>query len=216
MNKLISVNVGLPREIFWKGKTVTTGFFKLPVDGHVPLREHNLEGDGQADLSVHGGPTKAVYVYPIKHYDYWRGKIKDDELAWGSFGENFTVDGLDEDTVYIGDEFQVGSARVVVTEPRMPCFKLGIRFKRPDIVKQFLESQRTGFYFGVVKSGMVQTGDHVDRIVKHPIGLSVADVTRLYTTERTNEALLQKALTVPVLPEEWRDRFRLQLGKLRE
>ena len=213
---LISVNVGLPREVTWKGRTVTTGIFKAPVDGPVALRRHNLEGDRQADLSVHGGPTKAAYLYPVQHYEYWRGELGDTELAWGSFGENFTADGVDEETVCIGDEFRVGSARVVVTEPRMPCFKLGIRFDRADMVKRFLNSQRTGFYFGVAEEGLVQAGDHLERIAEHPAGLRVADVTRLYTTEKTNEALLRKAISVAVLPSSWRGYFEHQLERLRQ
>ena len=164
MARIVSVSVGLPREVTWKGQTVTTAIFKAPVDGPVALRRHNLEGDRQADLSVHGGPTKAVYAYPIQHYDYWRRELENSELAWGSFGENFTVDGLDEETVCIGDEFQVSGARVVVTEPRMPCYKLGVRFDRADMVKRFLKSQRTGFYFGVAEEGVVQTGDQLERI----------------------------------------------------
>jgi len=213
--KLISVNVGLPREIAWKGKSVTTGIFKAPVNGPVALRRHNLEGDGQADLSVHGGPTKAVYVYPARHYDYWRGELGQSELTWGSFGENLTVDGVDEETVCIGDEFRVGSARVVVTEPRTPCFKLGIRFDREDMVKRFLESGRSGFYVGVIDEGLVQAGDPLERIAEHPVGLRVTDVTRLHTTEKTDEALLRKAISVTVLPESWRRRFEHQLEKLR-
>ncbi len=216
MLNLVSVNVGLPREVTWKGKTVTTGIFKIPVDGPVALRRHNLEGDQQADLSVHGGPSKAVYVYPSQHYDYWRRELEDSELAWGSFGENFTVDGVDEETVCIGDEFRVGSARVVVTEPRMPCFKLGIRFERADMVKRFLKSQRTGFYFGVVDEGLVQAGDRLERLAEHPGGLRVADVTRLYTTERKNKALLRKAISVEVLPDSWCGYFKHQLETLGE
>ncbi len=215
MARLVSVNVGLPREVTWRGKTVTTGIFKSPVDRPVALRRHNLEGDRQADLSVHGGPTKAVYVYPTRHYDYWRDELRDSELAWASFGENFTVDDVDEETVSIGDEYRVGSARVVVTGPRMPCFKLGIRFDRADMVKRFLQSRRTGFYLGVVEEGLVQTGDHLERVAEHADGLRVADVTRLYTTERTNEELLRKAISVVVLPESWRGYFEHQLQRLR-
>ena len=214
MRKLASVNVGLPREVAWKGKTVSTGIFKDPVDGPVALRRHNLAGDRQADLSVHGGPTKAVYVYPTQHYDYWRAELADDGLAWGSFGENLTVDGVDEETTCIGDEFRIGTARMVVTEPRMPCFKLGIRFDRSDMVKRFLRSQRTGFYFGVLEEGVVQAGDSLERVTEHPDGLRVADVTRLYTTERTNKELLEKAISVAALPEGWRGYFAHQLERL--
>ena len=211
--RLVAVSVGLPREVTWKGQSVTTGIFKAPVAGPVALRRHNLEGDRQADLSVHGGPTKAVYLYPPQHYDYWRDELGDDELGWGSFGENLSVEELDEETACIGDEFRIGSARVIVTEPRMPCYKLAIRFNRADMVKRFLTSQRTGFYFGVVDEGVVEAGDHLERVVEHPAGLRVADVTRLYTTERTNEALLRKAIAVAVLPEKWRASFEHQLHK---
>ena len=214
MALLISVNVGIPREVTSEGRSVTTGIFKNPVDGPVALRRHNLDGDRQADLSVHGGPTKAVYVYPTQHYDYWRGELGNRDLAWGSFGENFTIDGLDEEAVCIGDEFLVGRARVVVTEPRMPCFKLGIRFDRADMVKRFLKSQRTGFYFGVVEEGLVQAGDEFQQVAEHPDKLRVADVTGLYTTERTNKTLLRKASSVSVLPEKWRAYFQYQLEKL--
>jgi len=213
---LISVNVGLPREVTSNGKSVTTGIFKTPVDGPVALRRHNLDGDGQADLSVHGGPTKAVYVYSAQHYDYWRRELEDPDLAWGSFGENFTVDGLDEDAVCVGDEYRVGGARVVVTEPRMPCFKLGIRFGRADMVRRFLKSRRMGFYFGVVEEGMAQAGDQLERVAEHPDQLRVADVTRLYTTEKTNETLLRKAISVSALPEGWRTYFRDQLERLQK
>lgn len=212
--RLVSVSVGLPREVVWKGKTVSTGIFKTPVDGPIALRRHNLEGDRQADLSVHGGPTKAVLLYPAQHYDIWRDELADAELAHGSFGENFTVEGVDEETVFIGDEFRVGNTRLRVTEPRMPCFKLGIRFDRADMPKLFLKSQRTGFYFGAVEEGMVEAGDALERVDENPDGLRVADVTRLYTTERTNEALLRKAISVEALPESWRGYFRHQLERL--
>lgn len=212
--KIVSVNVGLPREVSWKDKKVTTGIFKTPVDGPVRLRRHNLDGDKQADLSVHGGPTKAVYAYPSQHYSYWRKELPGIELPWGSFGENLTTDGVDEESVHIGDEFRVGSARVVVTEPRMPCYKLGIRFGSDDMVKRFLRSQRTGFYFGIVEEGQVQAGDEMELLSKHPLGLSVAEVTRLYSTEKTNTALLRKALSVSALPEGWRGYFKRQLEKL--
>ncbi len=211
--KLISVNVGLPREIEWQGKTVTTAIFKTAVEGPVELRRHNLDGDRQADLSVHGGPTKAVYLYPMQHYAYWQKELPGFDLPWGSFGENFTTEGIDEEGVCIGDQFRVGHATVIVTEPRMPCSKLIAKFGRADIVKRFLKSQRSGFYFGVVEEGRVQAGDKLERLSKHPDGLSVADVTRLYTTEKGNTALLQKAVSVSALPESWRGYFKHQLEK---
>jgi MOSC domain-containing protein YiiM len=212
--KVVSVNVGLPKTVQWRDQPVTTGIFKSPVEGPVALRKHNLDGDQQADLSVHGGPTKAVYVYPIQHYTYWRGELPDVDFGWGHFGENFTVEGMDEDSICIGDEFSVGSARVVVTEPRMPCFKLGVRFGRADMPKRFLKSQRTGFYFGVVEEGEVQAGDAVELLSKHRDGLSVADVTSLYTTDRGNVALLKKAIEASALPESWTGYFEHQLERL--
>ena len=212
--KLIAVSVGLPREVLWKGETVTTSIFKSPVDGPVALRRHNLDGDQQSDLSVHGGPTKAVYVYPSEHYEFWKRELPAAELSWGSFGENFTVAGLDEDNVCVGDEYRIGTARVVVTEPRMPCVKLAIRFDRADMLKRFLKSQRTGFYFGVVEEGSLQADDELEPLSKHPDRLAVSDVTRLYTTERSNADLLRKALAVAALPESWRSYFVHQLEKL--
>jgi len=154
--KVISVNVGLPRTVHWKGKAVSTGIFKAPVSDRIRLRTLNFDGDRQADLSVHGGPDKAVYAYPAEHYAYWHGELPAMTLPWGMFGENLTTEGLQEDdTLQIGDRFRVGSAEVVVTQPRLPCFKLGLKFGRDDIVKRFLASGRTGFYFKVVAEGEV-------------------------------------------------------------
>jgi len=159
--KILSVNVGLPREVSWQGKLVTTGIFKEPVNAPVMLRTLNLDGDQQADLTVHGGVDKAVYAYPSEHYHYWRAELPGVDLTWGMFGENFTTEGLLEEAVYIGDRFRVEETEVMVTEPRMPCYKLGIKFSRADIIKRFLASRRTGFYFAVVREGMVGTGDAI-------------------------------------------------------
>ena len=214
MIELVSVNVGLPREVVWQGKTIMTGIFKAPVEGPVELRKLNLDGDKQADLTVHGGPTKAVYVYPSQHYPRWSEELPDVDFPWGAFGENFTVDGLDEESLNIGDEFRVGTARVIVTEPRMPCSKLNARFGRSDMVKRFLKSQRSGFYLGVVEEGQVRKGDTLELVRTHPDGLAVADVTRLYTTEKKNSSLLRKAISVTALPESWRSYFERLLGQL--
>jgi MOSC domain-containing protein YiiM len=162
--KLISVNVGLPRVVTLKGDPVWTGIFKEPVTGRVMVRTLNLEGDRQADLSVHGGPSKALYVYPSEHYGYWKRELSGMKLPWGMFGENFTSVGLFESEVNIGDRFSVGSAVVMVTEPRLPCYKLGIKFGRSDIVKKFLASERTGFYFAVLQEGEVGAGDPIELI----------------------------------------------------
>src|SRR5881398_3526075 len=147
--KLVSVNTGLPRYVTWHGRNVTTGIFKQPVQGRIPLRKLNLDGDRQADLSVHGGEYKAVYCYPLGHYDFWRTELPGKDLPMGVFGENFTTEGLLEDSVHLGDRLSVGSAEVVVTQPRLPCYKLGIRFGRPDMVRRFHKSGRTGFYVAV-------------------------------------------------------------------
>src|SRR6266481_3896159 len=157
--KLNSVNVGLPRTVKWRGNSVTTGIFKEPIKGSVMLRALNLDGDRQADLSVHGGRSKAVYAYPSEHYEFWRNELPGMKLPYGMFGENFTTEGLLEVDVNIGDRFRIGGAEVVVTEPRLPCSKLTARFGRADVVKRFLSSRRSGFYFGVLREGVVQAGD---------------------------------------------------------
>jgi len=212
--KLLSVNVGRPRAVMQDGDAVLTGIFKDPVKGRVTLRTLNLDGDGQADLSVHGGPTKAVYVYPSEHYDYWKRELPGMELPWGMFGENFTTVGLLESQLNIGDKFHVGSATVTVTEPRMPCYKLGIKFGRPDIVKKFLASERTGFYFRVLEEGEVGADDGIRLIERNNDGLRVSDVTSLYTREKANLGLLRRAIKVEALPESWKSYFQHRLAKL--
>ena len=196
------------------GDAVSTGIFKNPVAGRVMLRTLNLEGDRQADLSVHGGPSKAVYVYPSEHYDYWKRELPEMKLPWGMFGENFTTSGLIESEINIGDKFRVGSAAVMVTEPRMPCYKLAIRFGRADIIKRFLASGRTGFYLAVRQEGEVGAGDSIDLIEKSKDSLRVSDITALYTHEKHNVGLLRRAMEVEALPESWKDYFQHRLEKL--
>jgi MOSC domain-containing protein YiiM len=211
--RILSVNVGLPREVTWQGKLVTTGIFKEPVKAPVMLRTLNLDGDQQADLTVHGGVDKAVYVYPSEHYGYWRAQLPGVDLSWGVFGENFTTEGLLEETVYIGDRFRIGDAQVVVTEPRMPCYKLGIKFGRADIIKRFLASRRTGFYFAVTREGMVSAGDAIEFIGRDQREISVADITRLYAFEKNDLKGLRRAIGVEALPESWKGYFQHQLEK---
>jgi MOSC domain-containing protein YiiM len=211
--KILSVNVGLPREVAWQDKLVTTGIFKEPVKGPVMLRTLNLDGDQQADLTVHGGVNKAVYVYPLEHYGYWRAELPGVDLPWGMFGENFTTEGLLEEGVYIGDRFRIGETEVMATEPRMPCYKLGIKFGRADIMKRFLASPRTGFYFAVVREGMVGAGDAIELIGRAQKEISVADVTRLYAFEKGDVKGLRRAIQVEALPESWKGYFRHQLNK---
>ena len=182
--KILSLNVGRPRLVMRDGEPVSTGIFKEPVAGRVMLRTLNLDGDRQADLSVHGGPQKAVYAYPSEHYSFWKQELPEMDLPWGIFGENFTTDGLLETDTNIGDRFRVGSAELMVTQPRMPCYKLGIRFGRTDMIRRFLISERSGFYFSVLKEGEVGAGDEIELIARNASGLSVVDVTRLKTRSR--------------------------------
>ena len=208
--RLISVNVGLPRAAIYKGKMVMTGIFKEPVEGRVMLRGLNLEGDRQADLSVHGGADKAVYAYPIEHYDYWRRELPDMELSPGMFGENFTTEGLMEEAVNIGDRFRVGRAELMVTQPRLPCYKLGIKFGRDDMVRRFLVSGRTGFYFSVLREGEVGAGDVIELIDGDRNKVAVPDITRLYVTKshtRADVETMHRVAQVKALPENWRSYF---------
>ena len=208
--KLLSVNVGLPREIEFHGKLVRTSIFKSPASGQVRVATLNLEGDEQSDLSVHGGVHKAVYAYPSEHYAFWREEVPGLDLSWGAFGENFTTEGLLEE-VQIGDRLRVGTAEFAVTQPRMPCFKLGIRFGRPEIVKRFLRSGRTGFYLAVLQEGQVTAGDSIVVLARDEYGLTVADIVNLYKTDATNQDLLRRASDLPALPSFWRDHFRKRL-----
>jgi MOSC domain-containing protein YiiM len=212
--KLISLNVGLPREVNWRGMNVTTGIFKYPVGGRVPLRKLNLDGDRQADLTVHGGEFKAVYCYPLVHYDYWKKELPGHDLPMGSFGENFTIDGLLDNEAHLGDRFAVGSAEVVVTQPRLPCYKLGIKFQMDDMVKRFLVSGRMGFYVAVIREGEVGAGDEIKIISRDPNAVPVTDITRLYIAKHYgNEELaaVRRALQVEILPESWKGYFRERL-----
>ncbi len=209
--KVVSINAGLPREVEWRGKTVRTSIFKQPVAGRVRVERLNVEGDRQSDLAVHGGADKAVYAYPAEHYAFWRGELPGMDLPWGMFGENFTTEGLMEDAVRIGDRLRVGSAELVVTQPRMPCFKLGIRFSRPDMVKRFLRSGRTGFYFAVAREGEVAAGDAVTWVARHDLAITVAEIVGLYTADAANQDLLRRASELSALPDGWRDYFRKRL-----
>ena len=209
--KLISVNIGLPREIKWEGQTVVTGIFKQPVEGRIPLRRLNLDGDRQADLIVHGGEHKAVYCYPIAHYDYWRRELPNHDLPMGSFGENFTMESEPEDAVHVGDRFSIGTAEVVVTQPRLPCHKLMIKFGIADMIKRFLASGRTGFYVSVAREGEVGAGDEVNRTGRDPNGIPVSEITRLYIAKNytaEDKARVHQALKIDALPESWKRHIR--------
>jgi len=209
--QLVSVNVGLPREVAWHGRVVRTSIWKDPVEGLVQVSSLNLAGDQQSDLSVHGGKEKAVYAYPREHYEYWRRELPATDLAWGAFGENFTTEGLLEPDIRIGDRIRVGSAEFLVTQPRMPCFKLGVRFGRDDMVKRFLRSGRPGFYLAVIREGEVASGNSLEFVGRDEHGVTVADIASLYALDRDNEDLLRRAVDVPALPESWKGYLRKRL-----
>lgn len=208
--KLISVCVGLPREVTWKKKSVTTSIFKQPVNRRVMLRTLNLDGDGQADLTVHGGVEKAVYAYPMEHYAYWRQELPDEDLPWGAFGENLTIEGLLETKVNIGDRFRIGTAIVMVTQPRFPCFKLNLKFGRDDMVKRFLNSRLSGIYFSVVVEGEIGAGDEIELVSRDENNVTVADIVQIYVRE-ADENLVRRAVQVPALADGLRTYFQQQI-----
>jgi MOSC domain-containing protein YiiM len=208
--RVVAISVGLPREVTWRGRAVETSIFKNPVSVVVRVGRLNLDGDKQSDLTVHGGAEKAVYVYPSEHYQFWRDELPGVELPWGSFGENLTTEGLDEESVHIGDRLLIGTASFVVTQPRMPCYKLALRFDRLDIVKRFLQSGRTGFYLSVSQEGELAAGDSVTR-QPGDASVSVSEIVSLYAADASNQELLRRASELPALPEAWRDYFRERL-----
>ena len=212
--KVVSLNVGVPRTVRYMDRDITTGIFKSPVRGPLLLRRLNLDGDHQADLENHGGRNKAVYAYPSEHYEFWRREFPDMELPWSMFGENLTTEGLREEDACIGDHFRIGEAVVKVTQPRIPCYKLGIRFGRPDIVKRFLASRRSGIYFAVVEEGLVNTGDAIERVGESEHRISIADVNRAYVNARDNLPLTRRIVTLEILPRALHDEFVEELAAL--
>jgi len=213
--KIVSVNVGLPRSVLWKGTTVSTGIFKSPVEGVVPVKRLNLRGDEQADLTVHGGLYKAVYGYPSEHYGFWRQELPQADLSWGAFGENLTTDGLMEDNLFIGDRLRIGSALLMVTQPRVPCYKITIRFERDDMIKRFIASNTSGFYFSVLEEGDVAAGSSIEIVHRDAAKESVADINQLYYGTSRSQDLLERAVNLEALPASWRDYLR-ERGLARE
>ena len=217
--RVLSVNVGQPREISWRGKRITTCIFREPVAGRVVVRRLHLEGDQQANLKVHGGLDKAVYAYPAEHYDFWRKEFPGMSLPWGWFGENLTTEGLLETAVHIGDRLRIGSAEVQITSPRVPCSTLEAKFEREDMIKRFLASQRTGFYLAVLQEGEVGAGDPIEVIECDANQVTVTETTRLYALGPSGSpspddlAGLRRAAQLPALPENWRARFRERIKK---
>jgi MOSC domain-containing protein YiiM len=212
--KVLSVNVGLPRVVQWKGRPVLTGIFKTPVSDPIRLRTLNFDGDRQADLSVHGGADKAMYAYPAEHYAFWHRELPDMALPWGIFGENLTTEGLSDDTLKLGTQLRIGSAIVVATQPRLPCYKLGLRFGRDDIVKRFFASGRPGIYFKVILEGEVAAGDPIVVVDPAEDSVPLSEVTRLYAHDKDDLEGLRRIVGIPALPEGWRTHFEEQIRQV--
>lgn len=212
--KIISVNVGLPQTISFNNQTVTTGIFKYPVNKRVKVASLNLEGDGQADLTVHGGFDKAVYSYPVEHYKYWKTIFPDKDLPYGMFGENLTTEDLFEDSVNVGDVYEIGTSHLVVTQPRMPCYKLGIKFGRMDVIEKFINSKKPGIYFKVLKEGELEPGSEIKLIKKDKNNVTVNDIVKLYLrdlNDSNDSKLLKKAIKLEYLPAGWKAHFKKKL-----
>jgi MOSC domain-containing protein YiiM len=208
MMHLSSVNVGLPREIVWEGQPVKTGIFKQPVSDPVRVLAKQLEGDGQADLRVHGGPDKSVYAYALEHYDYWRDIVPPNQLTDAAFGENLTTTGLLETQVCIGDVFRMGTAVLMAVQPRMPCYKLGIRLDDARMVKQFVHARRSGIYFRVLEQGVLQAGDAITLLEPAAHAVTIQQVVDNFWLPNKDAAQVQDILAVPVLPAFWQRAFR--------
>ena len=208
MAKLLSVNVGMPVDVSWQGRTVRTGAWKSPVPGRRMVRRLNVEGDGQGDLAGHGGEIRAVLVYQLQSYEYWRKRLGRDDLTFGMFGENFTVDGLPDDEVCIGDRYRVGEAEFEVTQPRVTCYRVGMRLGEPAMASLLVAHHRPGFYLRVITEGRVQAGDGITLVRRGPGELSVADTDALLYLPGRDPAKLRTALRVPALSPGWQRSFR--------
>ena len=202
--RLLSVNVGQPQDVVTGDRVVRTSIFKSPVAGRIPIRNNNLAGDQQSDLSVHGGRAKAVYVYPYEHYAFWAKQLPDVRLRPGNFGENLTTEGVLEADVHVGDRLKIGSAELLVTQPRMPCYKLGIRFDRPDMVKRFLDSRRSGFYLAVAVEGDIEAGDSITVLERHPAAVSIPELLGMYLKEPVGRDRLRETVAIAALSDAWR------------
>lgn len=210
-SKILRIHVGLPREVEYEGKRVSTGIFKNPVDHPVKVQRLNIDGDGQADLKVHGGELKAVYGYSAEHYPWWRKKLQMPQLEWGAFGENLTIGNWSEEEVYVGDRFAIADVELEAVQPRLPCFKLGIKFGDPSIIKKFMDSGRWGVYFRVIKEGTFQAGDAVLKIFENPEKITVKELYELKAGKLSDPEKIKRALKIPALPPSWR----LALEKLK-
>ncbi len=211
--RVIAVNVGTLRPILWRGKQLKTGIFKHSIGRRVTVRLHGLDGDQQGDLKLHGGIDKAVYVYPKEHYEYWQHKFPNLTFTWGMFGENLTIEGALEDTMYIGSKWRIGSTQFEIVQPREPCFKLGIKFGNPTVVKQFLSSGRSGWYLKVITEGEIGTGDQIVPISQNAQHVTVTDLNRLLSQTVQDQSILQRAMQIETLPTGWHDLISKYLTK---
>ena len=208
--KVLSVSVGQPREVVADDRLVRTSIFKSPVTGRIPIRNNNLAGDRQSDLTVHGGRAKAVYAYPYEHYAFWREQLPGVDLQPAHFGENLTIQGVLEEDVHLGDRLRIGSAELVVTQPRLPCYKLGIRFGDPQMVRRFLLSRRTGFYLAVAAEGELGAGDAIEIVERHPAAISIPELLRMYLKEDVSPDRVREAVAIPALSDAWRTELQNQ------
>jgi len=208
--KVLSVSVGQPREVVADDRLVRTSIFKSPVTGRIPIRNNNLAGDRQSDLTVHGGRAKAVYAYPYEHYAFWREQLPGVDLQPAHFGENLTIQGVLEEDVHLGDRLRIGSAELVVTQPRLPCYKLGIRFGDPQMVRRFLVSRRTGFYLAVAAEGELGAGDAIEIVERHPAAISIPELLRMYLKEDVSPDRVREAVAIPALSDAWRTELQNQ------
>jgi len=207
------VNVGLPRDVAWHGRVVHTAVWKQPVDGERLVRRLNIDGDGQGDLAGHGGEHRAVFVYQAESYDYWRRELTRDDFSYGQFGENFTVRGLADDQVCVGDQYQIGEALFEVTQPRVTCYRVGIRMDDPRIPALLVSHHRPGFYFRVLREGVVRAGDEIVKVTDGPRAMTIAEVDALLYLPGHSRQRLEVALTIPALPQGWKASFQSMLSQ---
>src|ERR1700704_3242861 len=212
MGHLLSVNVGLPRDVTWQGKTVHTGIWKTPVKGRRMVRRLNIDGDGQGDLTGHGGERRAVFVYQVDSYRYWQDQLGRNDFTYGQFGENFTVDGLSDKEVCIGDRYRIGGALFEVTQPRVTCHRLGIRMNEPEMAALVVKHGRPGFYFRVLEEGGVEAGDEIIRVASGPERMSVSEIDALLYKPGHPRDRLERALRIPSLSVGWRRSFEALLA----
>jgi len=211
--QVISINTGQPKTVQWKNQTVTTSIFKNPVQGSVNVNQLGIESDTQSDLSVHGGKYKAVYAYPSENYVYWERELPHFSFQWGTFGENLTTLGLTETEVCLGDRYKIGTVELKVVQPRFPCMKIGVRFEDPFMVKRFLDSRLSGFYFQIVKEGTFEEGDSIELLEK-VAGISIRSFVDIYASKTPDLDKVQAVLEDPHLLDHWKEYFESKLAQV--